>query len=123
MKVVIMLALLASGNLFAKTQNCRDAVVKAQKSLGKNISASDFSTMTFDDYNITASEFNDLTSEEQGEIYKQVKPLSVMVDETISDLSRSINYYANSYYAFYMMDEIDEMRDMRDGLRTCEMEK
>ena len=118
-----MFAVLASGNLFAKTQNCRDAVVKAQKTLGTNISANDFSTMTFEDYNITASEFNELSSEEQGEIYKQVKPLSVMVDETISDLSRSINYYANSYYAFYMMDEIDEMRDMRDGLRTCEMEK
>ena len=122
MKVVIMLALLASGNLFAKTEKCRDAVVKAQKTLGKDMSASDFSTMTFEDYNITATEFNELSSEEQGEIYKQVKPLAVMVEETISDLSGAINYYLNSYYAMYMIDEIDDMRDQRDGLRACEME-
>lgn len=122
MKVVVMLALLASGNLFANTQDCRDAVVKAQKTLGNNVSADEFSTMTFEDYNITASEFNELSSEDQGEIYKQVKPLEVMVDETISDLSRRINYYLNSYYAYFMTDEIDEMRDQRDGLRSCTME-
>ena len=68
------------------------------------------------------SEFNELSSEEQGEIYKQVKPLAVMVEETISDLSGAINYYLNSYYAMYMIDEIDDMRDQRDGLRACEME-
>lgn len=123
MKIVIMLALLASGNLFANTQNCRDAVVKAQKTLGHDISANEFSTMSFNDYNVTALEFNELSSEQQAEIYKQVKPLQVMVDETISDLSGAITYYLNSYYATYMQNKIDEMRDMRDGLRTCEMEK
>jgi hypothetical protein len=123
MKVVIMLALLASGNLFAKTQTCRDAVVDAQKILGNSISGNDFSTMNFEDYNITAAEFNELTSEEQGEIYQQVKPLQVMVDETISDLSRRINYYMNSYYSFFYTDEIAQMQETRDGLRSCSMDE
>lgn len=123
MKAVLMLALLASGNLFAKSQDCRDVVVKAQRTLGNSISPNDFSTMSFDDYNITASEFNAMDSEQQAEIYQQVKPLQVMVDETISDLNRKINYYQNSYYAFFMIDEIDEMRDMRDSLRSCSMEE
>lgn len=118
-----MLAVLASGNLFAKTTTCRDAVIKGQALLGNSINANDFSSRTFDDYNITASEFNMLDSQEQSEIYQQVKPLSVMVEETVSDLNRRINHYQNSYYAYFMIDEIDEMRDMRAQLRGCSEEE
>lgn len=127
MKVLILMALVASSSVFAengtktktKSISCRDAIIDAQKTLGNDLAVDSFSSMTFDEYDMTAVEFNTLDSEEQGEIYQQIKPIEVMVDETISDLNRYITHYNNSPYAFLYISEVDEMRDHRDSLRAC----
>ena len=119
MKLLIMLAIIMSGNVFAESNECRELIVKAQKSLGNEIETDSFSTTRFEDLNISISEFNAMDSEVQSDIYMQVKPLSVMVEETISDLNKTIQYYAESFYAFFMIDELEEMRSVRDSLRKC----
>ena len=128
MKVALLLTLLVSSNLFAgqseiDKKDCRGAVVEAQSVLGNSVAATSFSSRSFDSYNLTVAEFNELDSEAQAEIYMQVKPLSVMVEETISDLNRRIRSYNESFYAFFMVDEIAQMQDIRDGLRQCSMEE
>jgi hypothetical protein len=128
MKVALLLTLLVSGNLFAgqseiDKKDCRSAIVEAQNVLGNRVSPTSFSSRSFDSYNLTTAEFNDLDSRAQAEIYQQVKPLSVMLEETVSDLSRRIRSYSESFYAFFMVDEIAQMQEVRDGLRQCSMEE
>jgi hypothetical protein len=119
MKVIVMLAVVISANAYSSTMSCRDAVVKAQGLLGNVISASDFSSRNFADYNISTAEFNELNSSEQVEIYNQIKPLPVMVEETIYGLNNRISAYTNSVYAYFYLDDIESMRDARLELRTC----
>ena len=116
MKVFFLLTILVSGNLFANTLSCRNVVVKAQNLLGNQMNASDFSSRTFEDYNISTYDFNQLDSEEQSEIYQQIKPLSVMVDETITDLNKSYLESGdlslsilNSEYAWFDTGDTDQM--------------
>lgn len=104
----------------SKAKPCRQAVVQAQATLGNNIEESSFSSYTFESLNISVTEFNQLDSAEQIEIYNQVKPIDVMVDSTIRDLTNSINEYVGTFYEFYMTDEISGWRDQRDSLRSCE---
>jgi hypothetical protein len=142
MKILVILTTLLSTSVFAQTlsaemrkeleaelakrakaeveiKDCRTAVVDAKKVLGDDIDPNSFSTMGFTDLNMSAEDFNALTPEVQADYYQKVKPLEVMVEETISDLNGRIDYYSNSFYAFFMIDEIQEMRDSRDELRAC----
>ena len=99
--------------------SCRSAVVLAYASFGEKISEDDFSSSTFDELNITVEQFNILSSTEQDEIYKKVKPIEVMVQETIDTLNRYVNRYVGTFYEMYMLDELESWRSSRDGLRGC----
>lgn len=104
----------------ADETQCRNEVVAAYTSLGESINANDFSNRTFTELEISYQEFNLLSSQEQDEIYMQVKPLEVMIEETIGKLNRYINRYAGTFYEMFMLDEIDEWRTHRDALRKCQ---
>lgn len=114
-----MFSILLSGNLYAQSISCREAVIKGQKLLGNILSSSDFSSRTFADYNLSSDDFNELSSHEQSEIYEQIKPLEVMVEQTIHELRQTLSYYQNSIYALYMIDEINDMLYAQTQLKSC----
>jgi hypothetical protein len=120
MKILILLSLMVSTSLFAQTQSCRTAVVDAKTRLGEALSPDSFSSRDFESYNITASEFNAMNSDEQAEIYMQIKPLEVMVDEVIALLNRYIEHYKDSPYALMYADLLQELRGYKDNLINCE---
>jgi len=117
--LILAITFLSSLSAFAQTKDCRTSVVDAYKSLGETIQADDFSSSEFNELNITHLEFNALTSKQQELIYMQVKPLEVMVEETIQKLNRYIERYVGTYYELYMASEIEDWRKKRDSLRSC----
>jgi hypothetical protein len=119
-KFLVFLILISQVQSVFAASSCRDAVVEAYRSLGKKIEKDSFSDSNFSEFNITVEEFNSLSSEEQEEIYLRVKPIEIMVEETISDLNKQISRIAGSFYEFFMINELDDWRSKRDLLRSCE---
>lgn len=122
MKLFIVLGLMATSTVFANetTQiECRDAVVNAKAHIGEYISPDSFSSRTFESYNMSANEFNNLTSQAQVNIYMQVKPIEIMVEETVNQMNSYIQRYSNSAYALYFVDTIQEYREFKDALLNC----
>lgn len=119
MALLITTAILMINSAMA-ANSCRSEVVLAYASLGEKIAEDSFSNSTFEELNVTYTEFNLLSSSEQDEIYMQIKPLEVMVEETIGKLNRYINRYVGTYYELFMADEISQWRTHRDNLRKCE---
>ena len=119
-KFLVFLILISQVQSVFATSSCRDAVVEAYGSLGKKIDKNSFSDSNFSEFNISVEEFNLLSSEEQEEIYMRVKPIEIMVEETISDLNKQINRIAGSFYEFFMINELEDWRSKRDLLRSCE---
>lgn len=118
-KFLVFLVLISQiQSVFAAS--CRDAVVDAYASLGKKIEKNSFSNSTFGDFNLSVEEFNALSSEEQEDIYMQIKPIEIMVEQSINDLNQQINRIAGSFYEFFMTDELQTWRASRDQLRSCE---
>jgi hypothetical protein len=120
MKILILLGLMASTSLFAQNQSCRTAVVDAKARLGEALAADSFSSRDFETYNITVTEFNAMNSVEQAEIYMQLKPLSVMVEEVVALLNRYIEHYKDSPYTLMYADLLQELRFYKDNLLNCE---
>jgi len=103
-----------------EAKDCREAIVDVSIELGSPMSPTSFSSREFSEYNITVSEFNALTSAEQIEIYQQVKPLSVMVEEMVARVNRTITYLNNDLYTrMFRSEVIDQYRELRDELRAC----
>lgn len=102
--------------------NCRDAIVEGHEALGKKIDRNSFSNSTFSDFNMSVDQFNVLSSEEQEEIYSKIRPIEVMVEQTISDLNRKIDRIAGTFYEIFMGEELELWRDKRDQLRSCSIE-
>ncbi len=98
---------------------CREAVVQGYESLGLKISAFSFSSAKFEDFNLTVKEFNKLPAQEQERIYTLIRPLEVMVQETINMINGKINRIAGTFYEYMYLDELEEMRKSRDQLRAC----
>jgi hypothetical protein len=120
MKRLLIALTFLSLSITAFAKDCRQAVVDASIQLRDPISAGSFSNRTFKDYNLNAEEFNKLTSEEQVEIYRQVKPLEVAVEEMIARVTRTVNYLNNDIYTRIMNpDLIEQFRVIRDELRAC----
>lgn len=115
----MMVFLLMSLSASAQEVSCRDAVVTAYSNLGEKIAADEFSNQQFSDLGISYTDFNLMTSREQEAIYLKVKPIEVMVEETIQKLTRYIQRYVGSFYESYMIDEIELWRSSRDTLRSC----
>ena len=116
---VMLLSFIAAAQ--AEVSNCRDSVVAAYAALELNIERDSFSTGSFDQFEMSAEQFNALTPAEQVEIYKKIKPLAVTVQETIDLLNGNIRQVVGSVYEFFMIDELARWREARDGLRQCEM--
>ena len=102
-----------------QAMDCRDAIVSAYHILGEQISSEEFSNAQFSDFNITVEEFNELDSTEQEIIYRRVKPIEVMVEESIARLNGKINRVKGTFYEFFLADELQEWRAKRDDLRSC----
>tara|TARA_B100001971_G_C18267890_1_gene595800 strand:+ start:11453 stop:11815 length:363 start_codon:yes stop_codon:yes gene_type:complete len=119
MKLLFLsLITLTIGSAFAK--DCRTAIVDASISLNEPLSPESFSTNSFADFNLTAAEFNALPSTEQVDIYNRIKPLSVMVEEMVGKVNRTINYLNNyPYIRLFRSELIDEFRAHRTELRAC----
>lgn len=119
MKLLVLGILILSFNtVFAK--ECRQAIVDASVTLGEPLAPESFSTNTFDDFNITAEEFNSLPSFEQVNIYNRIKPIEVMVEEMVGRVNRTINYLNNDpFYRIFRVEVIDAFRAHRDELRAC----
>lgn len=119
LRLTLLSLLLTSVSFANESNSCRKLVVAAYKSLGEDISEDSFSSSSFEELNLSAEDFNVLSSEEQSEIYTMIKPMSVMVEETIGKLNGYINRYAGTIYEFYLVDELEAWRTYRDLLRTC----
>jgi hypothetical protein len=119
-KILVFLILLSQIQTVFAATSCRDAVVEAYGSLGKEIERNSFSSTTYSELNISVQDFNLLPSEEQEEIYMKIKPIEVMVEEAISELNKKISRIAGSFYEFFMIDELQDWRSKRDSLRSCE---
>jgi len=117
--VLFTLSLIISANVFADQLPCRSAVVLAYASFNEKISEEEFSSTNFSELNMSYTQFNSLSSTEQDVIYRQIKPIEVMVEETIGKLNRYINRYVGTFYEMYMIDEIQNWRESRDNLRSC----
>lgn len=119
MKLLLLsILVLTFSSAFAK--DCRTAIVDASVSLGEPLAPESFSTNNFDDFNITAEEFNALSSAEQVDIYNRIKPIQVMVEEMVNKVNRTINYLnSQPYYRLFRSEVIDQFRDHRTELREC----
>lgn len=123
MKLILSLLLLGQVAIVkeGKAADCRDSVVEAYTALDMTIERESFSTGSFDQFELTPEQYNALTPAEQEEIYKMIKPLQVMVQETIDLLNGNIRQVAGTVYEFFLTDELARWREARDGLRQCEM--
>lgn len=122
MKVLVLLSMILSTQVFASSSiSCRDAVVEAKEALGEKISPTSFSINKFTDFNMTAEEFNNMSSEMQAEIYMLIKPLEVMVEEVRSEVNGNISYMRNSPYRFFYTDDIAALQDVKDVLDACKL--
>ena len=120
MKRIILSVLLAlSCNVIAGEINCRDAVVAGYAALKQEIDRDSFSQGEFEDFDLTPEQYNALSSEQQVVIYQHIKPLVVMVEETITRLNQSIERIVGTFYELYMTDDLQRWRAGRDQLRSC----
>jgi hypothetical protein len=76
-----------------------------------------FSSETFDQQNLTVTEFNSLTTEQQVEIYNKIKSLKVQVIETITELNNFFNAYAGTPIERQYQDLFASLRNQRAYLR------
>lgn len=119
-KLVLSLVLVLNSNLLLAI-DCRDAVVEAYESIGVSIERDAFSNNSFDDYDLSIDEFNSLDSQEQQEIYVQIRPLENMVQATINAVNAKINRYAGTFYEIYVLDKLVMWRDQVNQLKSCNM--
>ena len=100
--------------------DCRNAVVEAQKTLGNNLAEDSFSNASFEDFNLTVEQFNALSSAKQEKIYIQIKPLETMVKDSIVSLNQKINQIIGTFYELFLAAELQEWREKREQLKSCE---
>ncbi len=118
MKLAFALFLsLLSGMTYAGS--CRDQIVSAYELIGVQIKADSFSSTSFEELGLSFEEFNELPSEKQEEIYSQIRPLEVMVEQVIFDLNAKIDEVAGTFYEFFMGAELEAWRLKRAELRKC----
>ncbi|MAZ47035.1 MAG: hypothetical protein CME65_00640 [Halobacteriovoraceae bacterium] len=123
MKKTLCMLMLVTSAIASEGQaaECRDAVVAGFAALDQSIERESFSTGSFDQFELSPEQYNALTPAEQVEIYQKIKPLPVMVQETIDLLNGNIGQVAGTIYEFFLIDELARWREARDGLRQCEM--
>ena len=125
MRVLILIAVAIFANFtkaeteMSDTDLCRNAVVEAFAVLGNEIDPNSFSNAQFEDFNLTVEQFNSLESSRQVTIYNQIKPLPIMIEETISILTDSIDSVVGTFYEFFMSAELKSWRESREKLRSC----
>ena len=119
---LLVLLLLITQTQNALASSCRDAIVSAYSALGSSIDKDSFSNYKFNEFNISNEYFNRLTPEEQDKIYKQIKPLEIMTEETLSLINQQINDVAGTYAEFFMYDNLESWRNARAELRSCTLQ-
>lgn len=118
-KLLVFLILVAQSQIALAT-SCRDAVVIAYESFGGHLPKDSFSNSEFKDYNLSIEEFNALSSEEQEKIYMQIKPIELMVEETIGIINQRIGSVAGTFYELFMADKLQLWREARESLKSCQ---
>lgn len=123
MRILVCLMVLVNVAIASESEviACRDAVVLGYAALERTIERESFSTGSFDQFGITPEQFNALSADDQIEIYQKIKPLPVMVEETIAEINSNISQVAGSFYEFFMADELQRWRAARDVLRSCDL--
>lgn len=101
----------------AEQISCRLAVVKAYKSLGQDIEMDSFSSLEFEDLNMSVEQFNLLPPSEQDAYYSQLIPLEMTVQRTIDILTKYITEYS-SFAGLYIL-EVKDWRSKLSLLKTC----
>lgn len=123
--ILCLLLIISSLHCLADAKNsddkksCRQIIVSAKKYLGDEIAANSFSVSTFQEEQISIDHFNSLSSIEQEAIYMRIKPLKIMVSDTIKEISLLLNRFKGSkeeiaYYQYFSL-----LRLTRDDLRNC----
>ena len=122
-RMMTILALTLTTSLYAETEakidvdTCKKVIVFANKVLGNEMTVDSFSSETFDQQNLTVTEFNSLTTEQQVEIYNKIKSLKVQVIETITELNSFFNAYAGTPIERQYQDLFASLRNQRAYLR------
>jgi len=119
MKLVALFLIALNANLAIASDDCRAKVVAAYGLLEKPIDADNFSTNSLADLGLSIEEINNLNPQEQAVIYDQVKPLDVVIEETIDELSSRIDQVVGTFYEFFMAEQLQQWRAQREELRVC----
>ncbi|MBT4793471.1 MAG: hypothetical protein HON90_18000, partial [Halobacteriovoraceae bacterium] len=53
-------------------------------------------------------------------IYIQLKPLETMVKDSIVSLNQKINQIIGTFYELFLAAELQEWREKREQLKSCE---
>jgi len=104
---------------FATPLSCRYAVVEAYASMKVIVEPYSFSSLTFTELNLTAAQINDLDVLEQVNIYNQLKPMTISIENAIGSLNYNIRKISGTAYEFLLLDQLIDMRAKRDQLRSC----
>lgn len=117
--LLILISISAIGTASAN-EFCRSLVVDTYNIVGAKIDPLSFSSTTFEELNISIDEFNVMDSEDQQTIYDLVKPMSVMVEDTIGQINSIIERYSDTPLEFLYSREIKALRGLETQLRSCE---
>lgn len=128
MNIQFLWVLLLANGAFAATiqeafaKNCRQSIVEARQALRSPLAPADFSSLDKNSFRLSARRFNSLSADEQAKIYMKLKPLAVMVDETVQEISSTINYLSRDPYASLFRAQIlQNLRQSREELRNCSL--
>lgn len=102
-----------------QVMNCREVIKKSYISMKKPLKFENFSTVTFEELNLTVEEFNQLDQKKLEEFYTKLKPLDQMIDQTRKDLLKSIKFINDQVFAFLYEKEVKEMNSRLAELNVC----
>ena len=117
--IISVLFTVFAQNILAATNEaeCRQTVVDSYRTFGIIIRTDSFSSARFEDMELTAEQFNALELDVQILIYRQVKPLEVVAQETIDILNSKISRISGSSVEYLMLDALTKWRALRESLR------
>lgn len=86
-KFIIVSALFYS-SAFADQISCKLSIIKAASLYGEKLELDEFSSITFDETALTHEEFNELSENEQIELYEKLKPVDQKARQMKARISR-----------------------------------
>ncbi|MDP7321128.1 MAG: hypothetical protein QF441_10995 [Bacteriovoracaceae bacterium] len=103
----------------AQKANCKLIVIEAYDSLNITISEDGFSSLSFEELNMSIDEFNSLDTATQEELYQKLMPLQTAILHAINALTATINRYSGPMYEAYFGDQVLTWHQNRQRLQKC----